>query len=259
MRHLRCNATPLTTGDGARAGAMVVVEDITAEHMVVSRQNMIRGLLLDTINHELRTPLTVVLANAELLVDVAPDLAEEVRGPLLAIVRSSEALRDTIQHVSDLMDLESFTHAEREDVEVRTVLDAVANRFWYQAEQSGVVIEIQCPESLRWSLDVHLVVKGFSALVDNALAHGPGHATVTLGARIDDDVLRLTVTDEGPGISPDDRERLVQPFERGLTTLDARHARGLGLPLAHAVATCHHGVVFFTTAPGRFTAGMVLP
>ena len=259
VRHLRCDAAPLTGADGARLGAIAMIEDVTAEQAAVSRQDMIRRLLLDTINHELRTPLTVVLANAELLIDAAPNLPEEARGPLLAIVRSSEALRDTIQHVSDLVDLESFTHAERTDIDVRTLLDVVSNRFWYGAEQRHVALHVECPESLTWSLDMRLMVKALSALVDNALSHGPGRSRVRLAARVDGDVLRLSVTDEGRGIPPEDQERLIQPFERGLTTLDARHRQGLGLALVHAVATCHHGAVSFTAEAGRFTASMVLP
>ena len=258
-RYLRSNAAPIKGPDGENAGAIALIEDITAEHTAVTRQNTIRGLLLDTINHELRTPLTVVLANAELLVDVVPDMAEEVRGPILGIVRSSKVLRDTIQHVSDLVDLESFTHADRTEVRVRTLLDAVANRFSYQAHQRTITLDIECPSTLTWSLDAHVIVKGLSALADNAVTYGPGESRVTLTARAEGEVLRLSVTDEGEGITPQERERLVQPFERGMTTLDAHHSRGLGLALAHAAATCHHGALYFTTTPSNFTAGMVLP
>lgn len=259
IRFLRCNAAPIKAPTGNSAGAIALVEDVTAEHTAVTRQNTVRRLLLDTINHELRTPLTVVLANAELLVDVAPRLTEDVRGPILAIVRSSEVLRDTVQHVSDLVDLESFTHADRADVEVRTLLGAVSNRFRYQAHQRAIALDIDCPSGLIWPIDAQLAVKALSALADNALTYGPGESRVTLAARADGDVLRLSVTDRGAGIAAQDQERLMQPFERGLTTLDAPHSRGLGLPLAQAVATSHGGAVYLTSSPGRFTAGIVLP
>ena len=259
IRYLRCNAAPMKGPAGENCGAIAHIEDITAEHTAVIQQNTVRRLLLDTINHELRTPLTVVLANAELLVDVVPDLAEEVRGPILAIVRSSQLLRDTVQHVSDLVDLESFTHADRSKVQVRTLLNAVPNRFSYQADQRAITIAIECPATLTWPLDAQSIVKALSALADNAVTHGPAHSRVTLAARAEGDVLRLSVTDQGEGITPQEQERLVQPFERGLTTLDAQHSRGLGLALAHAAATSHQGALYFTTTPGTFTAGMVLP
>ena len=259
VRYLRCNAAPLLTAEGDCVGAMTVVADVTSEHLAVSRQDAIRRLLVDTVNHELRTPLTAVLANAELLADIASDLPAEVREPLSSIARSSAALRETLQHVSDLVDLEGVTRAAPSEHKVGSLLEATGNRFWYQAQQRQITIKIECPPSLTWCIDLGLTMKGLAALVDNAITHGPTHSVVTLAARVDGEVLRLSVTDQGQGIAPEDGERLTLPFERGLTHLASPHAQGLGLPIAHAVTTCQQGGMSFTTKPDGFTVSMVLP
>lgn len=260
VRYLRCDAMPLSGPDSHYRGGIVLVVDITAEHAAASRQDTIRGLLLDTVNHELRTPLTVVLANAELIIDTEHDVPEHLHGPLAAIVRASERLRDTIQHVSDLVDLEAVAHTVRSNTNVRELLLEVAGRRQDHADTRTVSIALDCSASLNWSLDAALVKRAVGALVDNAIAYGPNHSEVTISADITDDLLRVRVIDGGHGIPVHERERLMQPFERGAaSTDDVRHSRGLGLTLAQGVATSHNGAMLLKNhEPIGFTASLML-
>lgn len=257
VRYLRCDAVPLTGSAGHQGGAIMLVADVTGERTEVSRQDTIRSLLLDTVNHELRTPLTVVLANAELIVDAAGDLPDHLRAPISAIVRASTRLRDTIQHVTDLVDLESAAHAQRSDTEVRELLVAVADRE--RAEARNIAVEVDCANTLDWNLDAALVRRAVGALLDNALTHGPSDSDVILAADVVDDLLRVRVIDRGPGIPIFEQERLTKPFERGATAHDAGHSRGLGLALAQAVATSHHGALLLRNQrPVGFIATLML-
>jgi signal transduction histidine kinase len=260
VRYLRCNAMPLKGPDGGNAGAVVLVADVTAEQTAVSRQDAIRTLLLDTVNHELRTPLTVMLANAELVLDAADSLPENVRSPLAAIVRASGRLRDTVQQVTDLVDLESVAHPVRARTDVSGLLETVVARHRKQAEARDVSVFVDCPPALEWNLDAALVTRAVSALLENALVHGPGNSDVTIKADVAEDLLHLRVVDRGGGIPPHDQERLTKPFERGSgSTAHARHSRGLGLALAQAVATSHHGALLLRRhRPFGFSAGVVL-
>jgi len=260
VRYLRCDAVPLTATKGHPSGAIVLVADVTREAAAVSRQDTIRSLLLDTVNHELRTPLSVVLANAELITDAAGDLPDHVRRPLSAIVRASGRLRDTIQQVSRLVDLEAASHAVRSDTKVRDILVAVAERHRERARARNVTLELDCDSALDWSIDAAQARRAVAALLDNAILHGPSDSKITLGADVIDDLLRLRVTDGGDGIPPHEEERLTKPFERGRALgHDSRHTLGLGLPLAQAVATSHQGALSFRHEPSRgFTACLLL-
>lgn len=259
VRYLRCNAAPLRGTEGEPFGAFALIADVTAERTAAARHDMIRRLLLDTVNHQLRTPLTVVLANAELLADLPADLPDTVRSPLAAITRASEVLRDTVQRVSDLADLEAGETPQCRLTDVRTLLLSVSNRYGHQAEQRGITLIVECPTDLQWRLEPTLVRKAIAAMVHNALTHGPANSLVTAAAIVGHDLLTLRVTDEGTGLPDHDLERLTQPFERGPSTLDAQHRNGLGLALAQAVAASHHGALLFKNyQPRGFSTALLL-
>jgi signal transduction histidine kinase len=107
--HLRCNAVPLRDDHGRDTGAISLVQDVTAETDAALRAEALRKRLFETINHEFRTPLAALLGHVELIhdhrdrrEDLDPDLAKW----LDAIERSGWRLRDLLQKVSDLVDLE---------------------------------------------------------------------------------------------------------------------------------------------------------
>lgn len=259
VRYLRCNAAPLRRASGELLGAFSLIADVTAEHAAASRQEMIRRLLLDTVNHELRTPLTVVLANAELIADPGADLPETIRTPVAAISRASKRLRDTVQRVTDLADVAAGDCLQHRPTDVRSLLLSAAGRYRHRAEERNITLIVECPDDLRWHLDPVPVRKAVAALVDNALAHGPANSLVTVAAIVGHDLLTLRITDEGPGLPDDELERLTQPFERGPSTLDAQHRCGLGLALAQTVAASHHGALLFKNhQPRGFSAALLM-
>lgn len=259
VRLLRCNAAPLRRRSAMMMGAVVLVTDVTAEQAATTRHDMIRRLLLDTVNHELRTPLTVVLANAELLIDTATDRPDELLRPISSISRASRRLRDTLQHLADIGDLETGEGFTRQRTDVHGLLSSACRRLRHQAQERHISIAIDCPPDLEWNLEPTLVRKAVAALIDNALTHGPDHNEVALTALIRDDVLTLRVTDEGAGVLAEDLERLINPFERGQVNHDGQHRRGLGLALAQAAATSHQGALLFKHhRPRGFSATLLL-
>jgi K+-sensing histidine kinase KdpD len=99
-----------------------------------------------------------------------------------------------------------------------------------------------------------------SALLENALTHGPPDSEVTVAAAVVDDLVHVSVTDGGSGIPVEDQERLIKPFERGAASSHATaHGRGLGLAFAHAVATSHHGALVLSNRdPHGFSACLMI-
>jgi signal transduction histidine kinase len=105
--HLKCNAVPLRDDQDRDNGAILLVQDVTAETEANLRAEALQRRLVETINHEFRTPLAALLGHVELIHDhreTHDDLDPELAGWLAAIERSGWRLRDLLQKVAELVD-----------------------------------------------------------------------------------------------------------------------------------------------------------
>jgi signal transduction histidine kinase len=104
--HLKCNAVPLLDDQGCNNGAIVLVQDVTAETQASLRAEALQKRLVETINHEFRTPLAALLGHVELIHDHRDrliDLDPELVGWLDAIERSGWRMRDLVEEVAALV------------------------------------------------------------------------------------------------------------------------------------------------------------
>ena len=127
------------------------------------------------------------------------------------------------------------------------------------AEEKGLAIESTLEETDAVSGHAQFLSQLVANLLDNALAYTPeGRIGVSL-ARADDGETRLTVEDSGPGIPPEERERVLQRFVR----LDASRSgggRGLGLSLVAGVATLHRAALDLGESPlGGLSVSVTFP
>ncbi len=193
--------------------------------------------------HELRTPLTSLRANLDTL-ERNPDLPEDQRHALL---RESAAEQDRIVHLLDGLQAlargESADALPREPVELGDLVDAAL----YGARRRHPGVAYQLRESGEgsvhgWSNGLRLIVDN---LLENAALHGASRVDVDLER--DDDSWLLRVADDGPGIPEDERERLLEPFARGRTTVAP--GTGLGLAIVAQQVSLHGGTLRLTDSP----------
>jgi signal transduction histidine kinase len=191
--------------------------------------------------HELRTPLTGLRADLDSL-ERNPDLPVAQR---LALVREMQAEQARILHL--LEGLQALARGEaaerlpREEVELADLVDAAL--FGARRRHPGVEYELEenvgDAAVLGWPGGLRLLVDN---LLDNAALHGRpggGHVLVTLERQ--DDGLSLSVQDDGPGVSEDERARLLEPFTRAARP-DVPGS-GLGLAIVAQQAALHGGDV----------------
>ncbi len=209
-------------------------------------------------SHELRTPLSVVLTRAQLLRRRAgPGLDSASREELDQLVADARAMADV---VDDLLLAAQLEDAERPHgpVDVGVLAGQVVTSLQPLAADLGLRLRLQAPPG-----GGPVVVQGtatalrraLTALVDNALRHGPRGSEVVLqvlpepaGPAPARDVC-LVVTDEGPGLDPEQLGPLLERFARGTTQGDGRRF-GLGLALVDEVARAHHGQLSVARAHG---------
>ena len=109
-------------------------------------------------------------------------------------------------------------------------------------------------------LDPQRITQALVALADNACRYTDSGGRITLGSRVEQGWLRFWITDSGPGVSDDDRQRIFQRFARGGAASRRSEGAGLGLAIVHAIAVAHGGDVLLDSTPGHgATFSVALP
>jgi len=206
--------------------------------------------LLANVSHELRSPLARIRVALEL---VPREAAGEAR--LRDIERDLADLDRVIEDVLTTSRLEMTGLPTRlESVDVQGLLAELAERAGHDPLLAGRRVDVVEGPPLTLVADAVLLKRALWNLIENAAKYGA--PPIVLAAAVEGDVVVLSVTDEGVGIAPDDRERVLAPFYRidRARTPGVVAGIGLGLTLARRVAEVHGGAISIgprTTENGR--------
>jgi PAS domain S-box-containing protein len=257
--YLRSNGAPVTDGQGTVSGAIVVIQEVTSDHLARGEREELRERLVSTVNHELRTPLAKLLGHAELLRETDVD-DPTARMSIDAIWRAVNDLKELAETITDLSDLHGHTLVTRRYANVAEVLrDAVASHG-EPGRARGVVLVPEIPAELPAFIDPRAIRRAAVELLRNASTYAPDGSNVRVQVADDELTVRVSVCDDGSGIPVAEVDRLIQPFERGDHPLQPVNSRGLGLAVANAVATAHGGELMLGAGDGGgFCVSLVLP
>jgi two-component system OmpR family sensor kinase len=225
-----------------RSGADELGELTRAFNEMAERvERTVRGQqeLLANVSHELRSPLTRIRMALEL---VPREADGEAR--LGDIERDLTDLDRVIEDVLTASRLEMTGLPTRlESVDVPALLGELAERARHDPLLAGRRVDVVTGPSLALLADGVLLKRALWNLVENAAKYGA--PPITLAAAIEGDAVVLSVSDDGPGIAPEERELVLAPFYRGERARSPGGAAGvgLGLTLARRVAEVHGGSV----------------
>jgi PAS domain S-box-containing protein len=206
------------------------------------------------VSHELKTPLTLILGYTETLLSHSEMDVEFRERSLRTIERHAKRI---IRIVDDLLRLawlrnEAGLHGiPRAPVNVATVLnDATATcREW--ARSAGIAIETGAPPDLVWPLNSGLIEEAIVNLVKNAILYALEGPVEVRARLLPDGSLEISVTDRGPGLQPEDAQRIFDRFYRADKSRSrASGGSGLGLPIVQQIVEAHDGRARVETAPG---------
>jgi two-component system, OmpR family, sensor kinase len=198
---------------------------------------------LDDASHELRTPITVIQGHLDLL----EEDPEERR-------RTLELVSDELERMSRLVhDLLLLSRAQRPDflnldmVDVAALTDEIRTKSAALGSQDWKVERIGRG---RIVADRQRLTQAIMQLAENAAKHTPGGKPIRIGSSVEDGTAAFWVTDSGPGVRIQDRDRIFERFGKG------RGARrlegsGLGLAIVGAIAHAHGGRVELDSEPGQ--------
>ena len=197
---------------------------------------------LSDASHELKTPLTVILSNAELL-EAAP---MDPRPARWADNIHSEAKRMK-SLVEEMLTLARADNAVPTAVMAEVSLSDLATdcalAFEPVAFEAGKPLESDIAPDVTVTGDGDKLRQLIGVLLDNAIKYGQAGGTITLSLRRTDRQARLTVSNPGEPIPPEQLSRLFERFYRADASRGEQSGFGLGLPIAAAIASEHKGTL----------------
>ena len=252
LRGLAATARRVAHGDlDARArveGSADQREVATAFNDMTSRVgSTLRGQreFVANASHQLRTPLTGLRLRLEAAALKSRD--SDVERELTAAEHETERLARLL---SELLTLAGGgERPAAQPLDVAEVIDAAQRRWEGPAERSDHELRVEpgspsevaaSPEDLAAILD---------NLTENALNYSPPGTTVTLTWTSDSETVRLAVLDEGPGLNPEEADRVFQRFYRGSASRDGTKGTGLGLAVVESLAARWNGEVTLANRP----------
>jgi len=246
---------PVVAGDVAHsadqlvAGLVSRLEHARAREVAaVRRATEAKNRFLSRMSHELRTPLNAILGFTQLL-----QLEDDGRDAesLHHIARAGEHLVGLIDEVLDISRIEEGQLRLRpEEVELAPLVDGVVALVTAQAAEQEVRIERRVEAGLHLRADPQRLRQILINLVSNAVKYNVPGGRVDVVSGREDGMLRVAVTDTGPGIAAADAELLFLPFER-LSPSSGVPGTGLGLTISQRLAAAMGGRIEVDTRPGR--------
>jgi two-component system phosphate regulon sensor histidine kinase PhoR len=229
-------AAPVTRGGGG--GAVLVLHDITD----LRRADQIRHDFVANVSHELRTPLTAIRGYIEALLDDEPDVAEARK--FLEIIARHSARMERL--VTDLLRLARLD-ARQEALDLascdmhqlfNTVVGDVAPTVESKRQHITTAVD---PAAGRITADPAKLHDVLRNLVENAVHYSPEAAAIRLEATRENGAVRISVSDSGPGIPPDDLSRVFERFYRVDKSRSRPGGTGLGLAIVKHLIELHGG------------------
>lgn len=241
------------------------LEDVTRQLGAVKAEaGTAKTALLRTMSHELKTPLNAIIGFADLLRTPGATWSP------LQVMEYSDLIHtggmNLLRLLNQILDLTRIAggrydlRRERLDAKL-TMLDVQAN-FIERAEAKTIAINTSaCAAGVIVDADENALRGMLAQLIDNAINFTQPGGKVELMVNRSGPRVRFVVSDNGPGVEPEDLDRILEPFEQvGRTTSDHQGGAGLGLTLAKSLAELHGGSLAVQSVPGHgFTAMLELP
>lgn len=191
-------------------------------------------------SHELKTPLSLIrLQSEKLLIDggLKPSQEEALQVQLEEIARLNQIIEELL--FLSRAEARAIT-LQLEPQDLRTFLETFASDARVLAESRGVRFAFNLSSGGPAAFDGRWIRQVLLNLLTNALSHSPRGGTVTLGSEQAEGWWRVAIEDEGPGVPPDQRERIFERFVR-LAANGENGGSGLGLAISRSIVTMHRG------------------
>lgn len=245
---LRANFSVIQKETGFVNGLITVLHDITEQEKI----EMERREFVANVSHELRTPLTTMRSYLEALADGA--WRDEAIAPTFLNVTQTETER-MIRLVNDLLQLSKMDSRDyklnTDFVEFNKFFNRIIDRFEMSKSQNVKFIRYIPDVSYFVDIDTDKLTQVIDNIISNALKYSPDGGNIRFGFTVQDNMLKVMVSDDGMGIPKENVGRIFDRFYR----VDRARSRemggtGLGLAIAKEMIEAHGGKIWAESEEG---------
>jgi len=208
------------------------------------------------VSHEFRTPLNMIIGLTDLLIEKPENydavLSPRMRDALRVVHRNSQHLSDMVNDVLDLSRIETdHVVLRRERIPIQAIIHVAVEAVRPLIENKRLEMRLDIPENIP---DVYCDRTRIEQVVLNLLSNAVRYTDqgfIAIEARQQTNHLCVRVTDTGQGISPQDRERIFEPFAQGTSTVwRNKGGTGLGLSISKQFIELHEGRIWVESELG---------
>jgi two-component system sensor histidine kinase KdpD len=229
--------------DRARLDARARIAQLDAE------TNQLRAAMFSSVTHDLRTPLASIKAGVTSLLDAGVQHdPEQERELLTTILEETDRLNRLVGNLLDLARIRAGALTPtRQPTSMGEIVEVVLARM--RPRLPDHVLSGDLPaEDLDVEVDPVQLDQVLTNLLENAGRHAPEGSEIRVGVTWMRDRVQVRVADRGPGIPPEERDRVFEAFYRG-SSIPETPGSGLGLAIAKAVVVAHGGRIWIEDAP----------
>ncbi len=233
--------------EGARASEERRLRE-AVEAEALRRSDAVKTAVLRSVSHDLRSPITAITTASEVLRELGDTLSGDDREELVAAILAQVRRLDRL--VANLLELSRLEAGAATPARELWTVDGLVSRVLDVLAADDDRVDVDVPDQIPpVEVDPAQLERALANVIENALKFSPADARVSLRAMTEDGEVLVRVTDAGPGIPAQERERVFEPFVRG-TAVNGDRGSGLGLAIARGFVGLNGGRLWIEPAPG---------
>ena len=229
---------------------------IAAQSEKLKEMDTLKTRFFSNISHEFRTPLTLIQGPVDAIYHKRINTPEAIDRNLSIARKSIETLRNLIDEILEFNKIEAGTaKIPFIPINFKSFIEERLPAYQQLAEDAGLSFRLQSSDipERRIMLPADKIKHIINNLLSNAVKHGPNGSTVTLSVSVDQEMLEIAVSDQGVGISEEEKSKVFDEFYQTQYGKQFPHSSGIGLAYVKELTEALNGSIHIESEPGEGT------